>query len=432
MRMPQKSIGWIVVGAAIAPSVIGIRAETATAADSNLCAPAKELGDLGATTEARRAYAALLLSHPGLECAVTGLTAITKPTPADPVAEAQVLCARGDVYRDRGLDADAKKAYDEALAKNVDASCASDGLKPSGWSRAADWVEHAAPTALLLAGGLLVVVLFALMLAYLPPVGWLYRRLGLNRSLLRPRLALADLDDACLGDDKVGAAMTGRIRERLQRFREEALADAAEGYPLDRGTSDQPLADIVAGDGQLKSALKGLGDASDHTKVVTAIIDFAITALPVTRLAVSGVLEPGREKVPAATLMLTEGPRLAATVALDAPASRVDLTSGDYMRLCDAAAVWVQYEVARQLRGGEIERDDAESYALVRVGLDFLATGEYDLAITAFDQAIAIQPTNWSAHVNLFATLTRHTRTPGVDGRIEAVMAKMEQAGATW
>jgi hypothetical protein len=226
--------------------------------------------------------------------------------------------------------------------------------------------------------------------------------------------------------------MTARIREQLQRFRHEALEEDAEGDSLDTGGSDQPLVDIVAGDDQLKSTIAKLGEVSEHTKIVAAVIDAVITALPIKRLSLAGVLEPAQEKVPAATLVLTEGPRLAGTVALDTPALPADPTSADYLRLCDSAAVWVQYEVARQLRGGAVDRDEADSYALVRAGLDLLRANRVPEAIDALTRAIAAQPNNWSAHVNLNTVLMRFAGSQGVAKRIKRVLVQMERTDESW
>jgi tetratricopeptide (TPR) repeat protein len=414
-----------------ATSLVCVGAPPAAAQDS-LCQGADKLAGMNATAEARKAYADLLLQHPNLECAREGLDAIVNPEPPDPVKEAENLCARGDVYAERGLEEDAKKAYDQALAKNVDAECAQDGLDPPWYKRAADFVGDVAPDVLLLLGAALVIGLLLLMLGYIPFVAAGFSRVPLVRVWLRPRLALADLDDSSLGDSKVGTAMTARIRERLQRFREEGLEEDDEGYYLDTGGSDQPLVDIVAGDDQLKSTIAKLGEVSEHTKIVAAVIDAAITALPIKRLALAGVLEPAQKRVPAATLVLTEGPRLAGTVGLDTPALPADPVSADYLQLCDAAAVWVQYEVARQLRGGAVDRDAATSYALVRAGLDLVRADRIPEAIEAFSRAIAAQPDNWSAHVNLITVLMRFVDSPDMARRIKRVLVRMRRIEDPW
>jgi tetratricopeptide (TPR) repeat protein len=412
-------------------AVACVQASPAAAQDA-LCDGADKLAATKATAEARKAYADLLLQHPNLECAREGLDAIVNPDPPDPVQEAQNLCDRGDVYAERGLEEDAKKAYDAALAKDVDADCAADGLSPPWYERAADKVADVGPDILLLLGAALVVGLLLLLLGYIPFVAAAFSHVPLVRVWLRPRLALGDLDDSSLGDSKVGTAMTARIREKLQRFREEGLEEDDEGYYLDTGGSDQPLVDIVAGDDQLKSTIAKLGEVSEHTKIVAAVIDAAITALPIKRLALAGVLEPAQKRVPAATLVLTEGPRLAGTVGLDTPALPADPTSADYLQLCDAAAVWVQYEVARQLRGGAVDRDAANSYALVRAGLDLVRAERMTEAIEAFSRAIAADPDNWSAHVNLNTVLMRYMKSPDMARRIKRVLVRMQRNEEPW
>src|SRR4051794_8837730 len=111
MPTSRRLIGWVVTAGAMAAVACG-HAPPAAAQDS-LCKHADKLATQD-SAKARTAYADLLVTHPGLTCAREGLNAIIDPKLADAVEQAENLCDRGDVYANRGLDDDAKKAYDEA------------------------------------------------------------------------------------------------------------------------------------------------------------------------------------------------------------------------------------------------------------------------------------------------------------------------------
>lgn len=373
------------------------------------------LSQTGATTAARRAYVALLNEDPTLQCALDGLTALNdKPDPPSPEQEAQPLCDEAEAYIAAHRDDDAVEAYKEALEKDPSAdSCGAVGLEElSPWwaSRAVDGGMGAVPKMLSVAGALLVVGLLVLMLGYTRVGARVLARTPIAHKILRPRLTLADLTDQAvsetdqgLADLKIGAALTARVRERLQRFREEALDEHGLTYSLDFGTSTQDLADIVSDNGQLRNSLSKLGDVSEHTRIVAAVVDALIAALPIKRFAVSGIVEPAAGPSASSTLALEAGPRLINAVTLTGRmVPQPPVRGSDYLSLAASAAVWIQYGVARELSLSSLGPETAESYALVLEGIGlYEATGHDDEAIETFQRALALDSTNTAAMLNL-------------------------------
>lgn len=393
------------------------RSPAAPKAASASCATADSLFDAGSIAAARAAYEQIA---PDTACATSGL--------AD-IREVVHLCdlGRSDlrVHR-RG---DALDAYKSALAKNPNAECATAGVNsasPDGFTRALQWISTAVPNIpTALAGfGLLLVAAFLILVA-LGRISYRGKRLRLERvlglrTLLRPRIALGTISDEGVqwsaegGQQwKVGASMTAQIKERLQRFREEALSDESPDDDLDFGSTNEAIADFVSSDAGLQTALDKVGELSESTKVVAALIELIYVALPIRRLSVSGVLDPPNLDPPSqssasTTLSMESGSRLVAAATLRSPLAVAGKpTSEDYMRLVDQAAVWVQFEVTKALTGDKVALDAPDSYARVREGLDRHFAQETVEARAAFEEALTLNTRNWAAAIDLASTEAR-------------------------
>ncbi|MDQ3381959.1 MAG: hypothetical protein M3546_16880 [Actinomycetota bacterium] len=328
------------------------------------------------------------------KCAETGLAA---------VREVRRLCAQGQADLDLRRRDDAMAAFKSALEKNPNADCAQDGVEESDrfWIlRAIVWTVGATPD-LLVGAGLLFAFFFMLLLtAYIPGVYPVLSRAPLARGVLSARLSLAPLDDKATKLD-VGTAMAAQIKERLQRFREEALRGRQPDYELDIGSAGEEFVDLVSSDSGLQDALGKARELSEQTKTIGAIVGLLQAALPIPKLVVTGVLGPPDRNGVDSTLSLEHNGRLAAAATLSGPALDHDPTASDYLRVAQPCAVWVQYEIARVLTRGQIEPDAAESYVHVREGLDQYLAGQEDAARVAYEQAVLLNPQNWAAHVNL-------------------------------
>lgn len=411
----------------------------APAAQRNPCAVPEALSQSGAERAARSAYVALLRERPSLQCARDGLTELNEPKPSTANKEASALCDQAEAYRDAHRDDDALSAYKAALEKDpTKNSCGAEGLKdmaPWWASRAVDGGLGMAPKILAFIGAVLILGLLVLMLGYTRAGGRILAKLPVSRTILRPRLALADLTDQAVNvTDQgtspllIGAGLTARIRERLQRFREEALDEYGLTYSLDVGTSSQDLADIVSNNGQLRDSLSKLGDVSEHTRLVALVVNALIAALPIKRFAVSGIVEPASGPAASCTLALEVGPRLINAVTLTGGAVRQPpVKASDYLGLAASAAVWIQYGVAREVSLASLGPETAESYALVLEGIRLYEAADMTdektkiEAINTFEEALALDSSNTAAKLNLAMA---HARLRGDFDVSEAILGE--------
>jgi tetratricopeptide (TPR) repeat protein len=427
--------------------LVGVVASSAVAATPvarNPCAVADALLAAGEKQHARTEYIRLLRRDPSLACAKTGLKTINAaqpapPKPKAPCAEAEIAFDQGDLdraaskYRAVGLDTkcaeqglaavrevkrlcvqgrkdlalgrrdDAEKAFESALEKNPNANCASTGLQNSRrhWVvRTIAWTTAAVPNVLIALGLLAALIFLGLMLGYVRRLYPYVLRIPIAGRIVNPRVSLSPLDDKATKLD-VGPALAARIKERLQRFKEEALRGGEPDYELDVGTPGDDFTDLVSESVGLENALKRVRELSDQTKIVGAVLDLLYAALPIRRLTVTGVLEPPARSGVVATLSLDSNGRVAAASSFAGPPLKRNPTAEDFLGLAQTCAVWMQYEVARELTRRKIEPDEAESYALVREGLDRQLAGQDAAARSAYEAALALNPRNWPAFVNL-------------------------------
>jgi tetratricopeptide (TPR) repeat protein len=368
-------------------------------ADPKTCTGADALFDAGELPEARDAYVALGAE----ECAVEGLVAIRS---------VERLCAEGDAHLADGRNDEALEAYSAALEKNPKAQCALDGVDEADAGvveRGFTWIEDQAPNALTALGVVLTLLFLTMLLAYIPGVDSVIAHLPVVGKILSPRLTLGPLDDDALPDtSKVGGPMAARIKERLQRFSEEALRDGVPDYDLDFGNPGEQFATLVSGSSQLQNALEKARDVSEHTKVLGAIVDLIYALLPIRRLSVIGVIDPADGTQASATLSLEHNSRLEAAARVTGRDLGRQPTSMDFLLLTLPAAVWVQYEVARALsRHRKVEPDAAESFSLLREGIERHRAADEEGARRAYEEALALYPGNWAARVNLALTEAR-------------------------
>jgi hypothetical protein len=235
----------------------------------------------------------------------------------------------------------------------------------------------------------------------------LVRLPGLGR-MLSPRLTLTSLSDQ--SGHSVGGTLDARIKLQLAESRRLALMHRGLPYEMDHSTPAEDFAELVAGDNGLKSALAKASESSDQLKIVAAVLTLLYTLLPTQRLTVSGIVEPVTGPCATATMNLDDGGRAvaAATLRGSVPDGDAALAAKDFVDLAAPAAIWVQYEVARAIRG-DIDRGPgaALSYALVREGMEKQLAGDVDGARSKFSQARELDDRNWAASLNLAMTEAR-------------------------
>jgi len=375
---------------ATAAAAAKAKAEAKAKEEVAACKAARVALDGGKLTSAKAQYEELGEA----KCAVGGLATVRS-------------CELGDAYSARGKRSDASTAYKKALAEDPGAPCAINGVAkpvatfPASW---ATWITNALPVALTLIGASLLVLLAILLGGYIKPFGKLLAKTPGIRAILSPRLTIGPIDDSAAAA-KPGAAITARIKERLQRFREETLRRNKPDYLLDCGTGDDQFAELVSGDGPFQTALNNARELSDQTKTIAALAGFIYSVLPVERLTVTGAVCTQDEKTAAGTFALERDAQLKAATTITGPATDTSTTSGaSFVALSERAAAWVQYVVAQTLAAEPFTPDWADSYALVQLGLGYQLAGHADLAQKAYKSALALNSENWAAYVNLAVT----------------------------
>lgn len=328
---------------------------------------------------------------------------------ADPHTAAKD-CARGQSYLSVHRNEDATEAFKAGLEENPVAPCALKGLEEAGpsWeTRVIGEITGSIPDVLVACGLALLAVFAFLLLGYQKHLGPRMRRIWGLRRLLSPRLTIGVLADEA-AEGKPGAPFTARIKDRLRRARDEAESENASEYNLDFGTPGEEFVDIVSGSGGLKSALEKASEVSDQTKIVGAVLNIAYSLLPIPRFAVSGAAEPPSKTGAAATLILERDATLEAAITVhERGRTGGKPTPSDYVHLADPAAVWIQYEIARVLDSKVVELDAAESWLLVRKGLDHYAREEVGQARASFREAIHLNRRNWAAVLGVAMTEAR-------------------------
>jgi tetratricopeptide (TPR) repeat protein len=378
--------------------------------DAVTCGKADQAFDAGNLVLARSRY--VLLGR-DVKCAASGLAAVT-----------QVLriCAQGQVDLANHHKDDARAAFQSALAKNPNAGCASKGLTRASAPAAARMLDTSVSVlsyVALFIGLLLGLAFLLLLLGHFPRVWRGLVRVWPIRGLIGPRLSLDPLGDSAAGDTlRIGDAMSARIRERLQRYQTEALDPShAVDDDIFRADPSDRFAQVVSASSTLQSALGEVRDVSEHGAFVAALLNLLYALLPVRRLSVSGVLDPVAAGG-GATLSFQVGSRLsAATTLMPRPAPGDNDPAVKYMTLVEPGAVWVQYEVARNIAGDRARPGEAQSYVLLRSGLDAQAS-DPAAAKTRYEEAIALNKTNWAAWVNLSTVTAELADGPGEPGQI--------------
>jgi tetratricopeptide (TPR) repeat protein len=389
-------------------------AEAATKArEAKACAGALAALDAGRTDQAKAQYDTLGEA----KCAAGGLATIRS-------------CELGDAYRAQDKRSDAATAYKKALSEDPNAPCAIKGVeKPvaSGVSRFTTWITNALPVALIYLAAGLVALLALLLAGYYPPFGRRLAHVPVLGAILSPRLTIGPVDDTGVSV-KTGVAITARIKERLQRFREEALRHHEPDYELDHGTGEEEFADLVSGDSVFQTALKNARELSDQTKTIAAFASLIYAVLPVERLTITGAICTQDDQTASGTFSLERDAQLKAATTVTGPATQAAKTSpngSDFVALADHAAAWAQYVVARVLATRDFTPDQAESYALVQIGLDHELAGDYELAIAAFLHALALNSRNWAARVNLAVTEAHLAKPAEAIGTVRSALTDM-------
>lgn len=370
------------------------------------CALGRALAKAGETAEAKKAYIAVLMREPEEGCASKALAKLN----AKASRPAREDCETGEKLLDVHRKADAIESFKSALKLDPGDDCATDGLEeagPSDVTRIVGEVTGSIPTVAAIFGFAVFGLFILLLSGYSRRIARHLRRWWGIRAILKPRLSFGVVEEEAT-PGKPGTSLTARVKQRLTRMRDEALRD--HEYDLDFGRPREEFADIVSVEPALKTSLEKASDISDQTKPVAALLNIAYTVLPIPRLEIGTTLEPSSSNVPAATVMLQQNSKLEGATTLRGPAPAKkgnDLKASEYLQLADPAAVWVQFEVARVLKGDPPNAAEAESQALVVEGLDLYHMDEMEGARDRFENALRVDHRNWGAYVCLASAEAR-------------------------
>jgi hypothetical protein len=346
------------------------------------------------------------------------------------------LCSQGDEERRLGHDAEARTAYDSALAKNPEAACAQEGIKAVdrlSFTKVINGIIDWTPRVLVAIGAVAVALFILLLFAYFPWIYRLYLKVPGMRSLIGPRLAVADFDDTSCGDGiKVGTAVAARVKTWYQRYRDRALREA-ERYDLDYSAGAEKFVNIVSGNGALQDAIDNAKDISDQSKTVAALLGLLYSVLPIHKFSVAGTLDRAGADEVAATLTLQDGSKQIAGHTLTAATAQPNAaTAPDYLRLARPTALWVHYETTRLAANGEMSPDTGASYAQLREGIDRQEEGDPVAAERAYEEALRFDSRNWAALVNLASLRARQqNRVPEAIALIEGGLEQIRRDEVT-
>jgi tetratricopeptide (TPR) repeat protein len=367
------------------------------------CAQPNALIAVGEEAEARKAYLKLLEGSSPPPCAQEGLEKLNKSS-----ASSQ-SCKLGETYKGLGREEQAIKTYEKALEINLESECAKTGLKnvgPGGVTGIAKEASSFTDSVVELAGavaaglGVLAIALFIfLSLARVPWLGGYIRKLpGIGR-LIGPRLSIEPISDDA-ADGKAGAPLAAAIKEDMQVLREEALAPlSSDDYDLDWPAPQEAFAEFVSDEAGLKNALEKASDISEQAKTVAAILSIVYWTLPIKRLTLSGVAGPTHGGAGIA-VGLEENGKLAASTTIASKVVNADPKVPDYVDLATAVAVWTQFGIGCILAGQPITPEGAQSFALLRQGIDAAKQpGSESVARNYLQEAIRLDSENWAAYV---------------------------------
>jgi thioredoxin-like negative regulator of GroEL len=391
-------------------------------------------GHLGRTLGKRPALAAAL----ALVLAAT----IAGSAAGEPPGSSGAPCYRADALRQTHETEAARQAYIKLIQDDPFATtCAISGLQKinpvaanesfldravTAIGNAIDAIADWAPRIVIGAASIALLLLVLLYLCGKIHNGRWLVRVPLVGGLFAPRLSLKALNDSGAGGLKVGEPVAARIKACLQASRDQALFDSEDGdYDLDYGAGVEEFVNIVSENDSLQAAFKAARDISAQSAPVAAILDVVYGILPIRKVVVEGVLDDGDPNSVSATLTLQDGSRQVAAVTLTVPtAEKGKTTASDYARLARPAALWIHYEAAHLTnikKDTRLASNGAASYALLREGIDRQTENDTVEAGRAYEAAIALNPENWAARVNLASLRARRLAKSDPSARARAI-----------
>jgi Flp pilus assembly protein TadD len=389
---------------------------SAQAQQANCAGPDAALAQ-GKLETARGEYLNVLASDRTTECAISGLNRVTEAVHAE-----EKLCSEGKALAEAGESERARQKYVGALEQNVNSACATAGLESKETDvkkTLGEWSD----LALKLLGALGSVIAALLVVCASILLIWTFLK-----RLLRPTLRIKPFLDGGV-EPKLGSGVAALVETQLlslvrRRGRPE------DGYLLDLVVAD---VEVLASDSDLASAMGGLAEVP-QLQLFVGVLSMVDRLVGHRSFVASGELVPPGEEGAGVVLAFHRQDRLESREALWAPPTAIaplaeppeldededpppaneeddadtKVSPGDFYGLSVRAASWVQYETACSLDSYvRFLTKNAESWSHLATGLDEHRQGDVVAAIDAYIDALAVDPDNVGALVNLSVLIAR-------------------------
>ena len=345
------------------------------------CAQADALKNLGRTAAAQKSYEKELEENPSAPCAKSGLAALG----------GGAECATAEALLGGGDDAEAKKAYIETLKAVPASDCGAEGVEettdPTIWEDletvSSDAVAAIGFGVLVIAALAAAFLIFANTLGRLRPFKSRWPMAGIRR----PTVSVEPLDDTGLKDQKLGIGVTALIRERV----EPGVGGDALKVVSGTTTTEETWIDRVS-------------EIGDQGKIAAAVIGLLVSLLPRLHVKVTGQIQPAAEPTgPGIGLELYRKHESKGSATFWA--SQFLLPSGEDVwtvrQLTVPAAAWVSHKVTEETGGKTMGSADPTSWALFRAAVERQEEGDSEPAARLYLEALAYDPENYGALVNL-------------------------------
>jgi tetratricopeptide (TPR) repeat protein len=349
------------------------------------CRAGDALLALGRLKAAEATFEGALGTGATVRCAREGLAKIGHEHP----------CAGAKALLRSGEKAEANKAYLESLAAKPAKECAAAGVEessePSHWDDLRTVSSDMTTTlefALLGLACLLMLVLLALLLIrFWPNRRRIKRWRTALRSCRRPAVSIETLDDAGL-KDRLGVGTAALLRENIE------LGSGPGALKLVSGEATAAT-----------SWVSKVSEIGEQGKILAAVIGLFYLLWPRPHVKVTGTLQPtAQPDGPGISLELNREGDSRGSTTFWASRFRLPEEDGDVAairRLAVPAAAWVSHKITRETEEENRAAKNPFSWALFKSGIESQRARELDQAARVYEEALAIDQSNYGALANL-------------------------------
>jgi tetratricopeptide (TPR) repeat protein len=396
--------------------VVALASASVAVGQQDLCAAADSLQTQGRVAQAEALYLKALESESTSDrtCGVNGLQEL---------AGGKGVCAH-PASLEKTDKAKALAAYRLILRAQPKAACAKEGEERLTDTSVLGGVESTAKDigrwivillAFLVAGYLLFIAVLATIGRWWRPFRLWITSVPLIQEFLAPRLKFGTIGDGAL-DKALGVEFGQLTRGRL-------TADSDNGVVL----ASTPAT--------LSGSLQGVKDLSSQLGIAVAILDVLNQFIPRSWFELDGSLHaaPGQGGTEGVTIALQRNSRHTRSVTLWCKELRVSgpESNARVHALSGPAAAWLGHEIASATDRPVLETLDSRSFLLFAAGHEAHEAGDEATAWTLYLDALARDPDNAAALINVAAILEGHGwPDPAKALRDRAIQILIERAKA--